>query len=323
MFRALLGLWLLTGCGGLYSHAGAGGGNGGLGPPDCMRTFSDAISVPVPAGADAFQDIQALVFGADHNLYVLSRSSDDKSYVDVLGSDLKLARTLGRGKLGPTRDLVVATNGTVYVAEDFVGTSTPPDVVRFDSTGMWLGMWPASGGSQDEAHSLAFDGEGLLNIGGLGRIHRYRLDGTFVDQYATFGKGPGKLLLPEGLTFDPVTGSMWVADVFQNFIEKYVPGNGVQQLQFGGRGAGDGKFDGNEPTGTTFYGPGRIAIDGEGKLYATDPFGSRVQKFAPNGAYLGQFSFGGSIQVGPIAINPANGILFVARGTAIDRVCPF
>ena len=324
MWRALPLLGLLGGCGGLYSRNPDGGGNGGLGPPLCMRTFADAISISSPGGVNAFQDIQAVVFDKDRNLHVLSRSANDESYVDVLGHDFKFVRSYGKGKIGPTRDLIVATNGLSYLLEDPPpGPGLHPDVVRFDASGVFLGTWPATGGTEDIAQAFAFDGDGLLNIAGLSHLFRYQPNGVFVDQYAVAGKGPGKLLFATGLTYDPMTGSMWVADLFQNFIEKYTPGSDVQLLQFGGHGTGDGKFDGNEPTGNTFYGPGRIAIDAQGKIYANDPFASRIMKFAANGAYLGQFGFGGSIQVGAIAIDPMTGVLYVARGTSIDAVCPF
>ena len=141
MWRVFTLGFLVCGCGGLYSKnpdGGVGGGNGGLGPPDCMRTFADAISVPVPAAPNAFLNIQGMRFGPDHNLYVLSRSNTDESFVAVLGTDLKFIRAFGRGQLGPTQDMIVAANGITYVLEDFDSLSKPPDVVRFDANGAKL-----------------------------------------------------------------------------------------------------------------------------------------------------------------------------------------
>ena len=133
----------------------------------------------------------------------------------------------------------------------------------------------------------------------------------------------GKILWPTGLAFDNTTQAIWVADLFQNFVEKYTPGNNTQLAQFGGRGTANGKFDGNEMTGNTFYGPNRVAVDAEGKIYASDPLASRLQKFSPNGSYLGQFDFGTSNLFGAMAIHPDTGVIYAARGASIDVICPF
>ena len=322
-----LPLMLATACGsGLYSRNPDGGYQilTGLGPPTCMRKLSDAIEVKSPPGALAFQDISGLVFDADRNLHVLNRveSSANLSFVDVMGAGGDaLVRSYGAGSLGPVRDLTLDRMGRAFVVENF--QSGPPDLKLFDAAGVFTGKFVANGATQDEGFALAIDGSGRLNVAGVSRIYRYELDGTYVDHYGIAGKGVGKLLLPTGLAWDTTSQSMWVADLFQNFVEKYTPGNSTQLAQFGGRGTANGKFDGNEPTGATFYGPNRLAVDAEGKIYASDPLASRLQKFAANGGYLGQFDFGTSNQFGAIAIHPDTGVLYVARGGTIDVICPF
>lgn len=322
-------LLTLTACGGLYSGSadggtggGTGGSGGGLGPPNCMRVLTDGIQVASPVGKSAFTDIAGLAFDSARNLHVLNRSTPDASFVDVMGApSFGLVRSYGLGSLGPVRDLVIDAAGTSYVLEDF--EFDPPQIKKFNSGGTLTGSFVANGGTQDQGQGLAFDGAGKLNVSGLSKVFRYETSGTFVDAYGTSGKGVGKMLYPTGLAWDGTTQSMWVADLFQNFVERYTPGSSTQLSQFGGRGVENGKFDGNEPSGNTFYGPNKVAVDAQGKVYASDPFASRLQKFAANGGYLGQFKFGSSSLFGAMAIHPDTGILYVARGAAIDVICPF
>lgn len=324
LFLVLVLLALTTACGGLYSRNPDGGRTivTGLGPPTCMRVLSDAISVASPAGVNAFQDVRGLAFDKDRNLHVLNRGDGETSFIVVMGApSYGLARTYGKTGLGPVRDLILDATGNAYVVEDF--ESDDPRISKFDPAGVASGTFIANGNFQDTGMALAIDGSGRLNVAGLSKIHRYEVNGTFVDAYGISGKGVGKMLWPTGLAWDPTSQSMWVADLFQNFVEKYTPGNSTQLAQFGGRGTENGKFDGNEQTGNTFYGPNRVAVDAEGNVYASDPLASRLQKFAPNGSYLGQFDFGTSNLFGAMAIHPDTGVLYVGRGAAIDVICPF
>ena len=316
----LLAPAIAAGCGGLVARNSDGGaGPGSLGPPNCMRTLADDLHLTVPAGLPAFVNVQALAFDKAQNLYVLNRTSSTEAIVEVVSS---VPKSFGQGQLGSTRDLIVADNDIIYLVEDRSGAFLPPLVKRYSTAGADLGGWTADAGNQREGVGLALDGEGLLNISALGHIYRYRPNGEFVDVYGRMGATSGQMMFPTGMAWDRANGALLVADLFRNSVEKYTPGSDVQLADFGGRGTANGKFDGAEPTGSTYYGPSRIALDTAGKIYANDPFASRIQKFSANGAYLGQFSFGGSTQVGPIAIHPVTGILYVGRGSSVDLVCP-
>ena len=149
-FAALLLICFSPACSGLYSRNPDGGNTivTGLGPPVCMRVLSDSVSVSSPAGNDGFKDIRALVFDKDRNLHVLSVADPD-SFIAVLAPpNYGLARTYGRGNLGPVRDLALDATGNAYVVENF--ESGPPKVKKFDARGNFNGTFVANGGTQDE-----------------------------------------------------------------------------------------------------------------------------------------------------------------------------
>jgi hypothetical protein len=324
----LLGVALAApGCGGLYSgtDGGNGGGHGGtgLGPPVCMRTFTDGIQRTGPTGTNALTDVMAMAFDKDRRLHVLNWAGS-QSFIAVTqpppgtGWD----GVYGQGHLEDPRDFAIDAAGTVYVLDD--PQPGDPVVKRFDSKGVYLDSFVADAmGAEDTGNAIAIDGAGKLNVGGIQRLYQYELNGTFIKRYGVPGKGVGKVMWPRDLAWDRKSNTLWVADLFQNFVEQFTPGVDSQVNQFGGRGTENGKFDGNEPTGTTFYGPNRSEVDAEGNLYASDPFASRLQKLSPTGAFLGQFTFGTSKLFNGIAIDPSTGILYAARGATIDVICPF
>lgn len=324
----LLAALALPACGGLYSatDGGTGGGTGGqgLGPPTCMRTFSDAIAVKPPPAPNAFTDIVALQFDKDRHLVVLTRKSGG-AFVVVMGAppNTGFLKSWGAADLtADVQDFVLDAAGNAYVLED--PEFGDPVVKKFDANGKLVSQFTADAmGFESLAISIAIDGAGKLNIGGTQRLYRYELNGTFIDKYGTPGKGVGQLMWPTDLVWDAKSNALWVADVFHNAVEAYTPGEDAQVAQFGSRGTADGKFDGNEPSGNTFYGPNAIAIDAQGDVYASDPYASRLQKLAPNGAFKGQFTFGTSRVFDALALDPATGILYAGRGAAIDVICPF
>ncbi|MGB3758094.1 MAG: scytonemin biosynthesis PEP-CTERM protein ScyF [Rivularia sp. (in: cyanobacteria)] len=67
---------------------------------------------------------------------------------------------------------------------------------------------------------------------------------------------------PGDLKFDPITGNLYVADVFNSEIDVYNPESGEFVTSFG-------SFSGQGP-GDLFFGPGGIDFDGEGNLHVTD-----------------------------------------------------
>ncbi len=67
---------------------------------------------------------------------------------------------------------------------------------------------------------------------------------------------------PGDLKFDPISGNLYVADVFNSEIDVYNPESGEFVTSFG-------SFSGQGP-GDLFFGPGGIDFDGQGNLHVTD-----------------------------------------------------
>ncbi len=80
---------------------------------------------------------------------------------------------------------------------------------------------------------------------------------------------------PGDLKFDPITGNLYVADVFNSEIDVYNPESGEFVTSFG-------SFSGQGP-GDLFFGPGGIDFDGEGNLHVTDFSADVVKVYGRDG----------------------------------------
>jgi hypothetical protein len=315
---------LLSGCLESIDVARPDGGVRGDGSAQpCSSDFRQPALVSQPAGADAFSNIQAMGFDSDGRLYVLNRDESPlEGYVTVLSKDRKLVRSFGRGELGYVRDMAVARDGTTFIVEYDHPEGTPA-IIRYGSDGT-LGMRVMATEPEmqnDEAYSIVLDrDETTLFLGGF-VLFRYRVDLTYVEFMGQSGPGQGQVLLPIDLAVAE-NGSLWVADLFRNHVLEYDPGTRRQIFEIGGRGEPLGMFDGGAEEGV-YWGPISVAIAPSGHLYVGDPWSSRIQKLDTLGGGIGEVRFGGSREVGAIAVDPESGDLYVARGDQVEVVCPF
>ncbi len=161
----------------------------------------------------------------------------------------------------------------------------------------------------------AIDSRGNIYVvdSGNHRIVKFDPKGAFVTQWGTNGSGPGQFKDdPWGVAVD-AQGNVYVADTWNHRIQKF-DGSGAFITQWG-------TFTDTGGTATDrggqFWGPRAIAFDSEGNLYVTDTGNKRVQKFAPDGQFLGQWG-GAGFQPGQfnepvgIAISPKTGDIFIA-----------
>jgi DNA-binding beta-propeller fold protein YncE len=144
-------------------------------------------------------------------------------------------------------------------------------VVVFDEAQAVLEIWDqaAPGKSFLSPVGIVADGAGgyLVADADLGHLVRLDADGLPGGDF-----GRGLLQRPTGVTRDPVSGEIFVADSAAHDIKVFaVDGSLLRTL--GQRGVGKGQFNG--PTHLSFAG---------GSLYVTDTLNARVQVLAPDGA---------------------------------------
>jgi len=306
----------LLACGGLRTgSSGSGGGSGG-GAVDhgCMRSRTDEVHVPVPASPDAFAGIRAMAFTPEGVLVVLNQpDGESTSWITVLGPapSHPVLTTFGRGDLRFATDLVLDGAGLLYVLE----AQTQTDDCRvsaYTMVGSLQRRWTVP--SSARLFGLGITAKGELVLTGEG-MHRYTPDGGFVASFGASAEFPRQAV-------NDGRGKLWVPDMGSNAVRVYDGTTFSQLALLGGKGTGQGRFDGDNADPVVVWGPSRLALDAKGDLYANDPYVSRIQKLGPTGGFLGEFGFGGSREVGAIAIEPKSGHVYVSRSSAIDVLCP-
>ena len=107
--------------------------------------------------------------------------------------------------------------------------------------------------------------------------------GVFLTKWGTSGPNGGQFNVPQGLDIDS-DGNVYVADLFNDRIQKFT-NTGVFIMSWGSpSGTGDGQLDK----------PRDIAIDSSDNVYVTDPGNHRVQKFTSSGGFITTFGSVGS-----------------------------
>lgn len=190
------------------------------------------------------------------------------------------------GRIGPTGLALDTVGGStlLYVADQNHGR-----VIKFNLTAnARVGVWGAAGNADGEFNSpfgVAVDPVShdlYIAERGNHRITRITNTGTFVMKWGSFGTGNGEFDGPIGVAAD-AAGNVYVTDHNNHRVQKFhvQSGPGGWQAQhvatWGGKGAANGQFNG----------PYGITLDAAGTLWVADGFNHRLQKFDPNGNFLG------------------------------------
>jgi hypothetical protein len=287
----------------------------------CMTELRQDIQVPSPSAPHAFQGVRSLVFDSARRLHVLSRQGPPfTGWVSVHepAPSHRFIRGFGREQIRVAEDVVVRTNGDVLVLDWDPNGTAGPVVHEYDVNGTFRRTIELGGGI-DEAWGLALDDSGTLYVAGQ-VVARYDANGGLIDSIGRFGGAAGAIGIAKAVALDP-RGYVWVASFIHNSLQQYDVSTRALVQQIGGRGVGPGLFDGDAADDWR-WGPTRVALDGQGALYANDPYVGRIQKLSRQGVFLGEFGFGNTMEIGPVRVEPQTGNVYVGRGTGVAIVCP-
>jgi 6-bladed beta-propeller/NHL repeat len=174
-------------------------------------------------------------------------------------------------------DVVVASNGDIFVADGHSFDDGNNRVVKFSKEGKFIKAWGKTGYAPGEfrmLHAIAIDSEGRVFVADRGnnRIQIFNQDGKFLTQWTQFGR-------PSGITFDD-KGQIYVTDSESDLIQNpgWEMGIRIGNAKTGWVSSfilypwGDPRVV--EGTGAEF-----VAVDKEGNLYGGEPRPRRIQKY--------------------------------------------
>ncbi len=124
------------------------------------------------------------------------------------------------------------------------------------------------------------------------RIQKFTADGVFLRQWGSTGSGPGQFQGVYGVCVD-AQGFVYATDRYNYRVQKFTS-DGEFVRAWGEAGFGPGQFAWYPQPSTFSGGPRDIAAAPDGSIYVTDPGGYRVERFTPDGVYLGSIS--GAVQ---------------------------
>jgi len=169
------------------------------------------------------------------------------------------------------------------------------------------GSWGSGNGQFANPRNVALAPDGSLYVVDTNnhRIQKFDAAGNFVLAFGSQGAGPGQFQEPWGIAVD-AAGTVYVADTWNHRIQKF-DAEGKFLTAWGRYASTNGQL--GEPG--VFWGPRGIAIDHDGNLYITDTGNKRVQKFDPEGNFLGQW---GGYGIEPGQFDEPVGIVIDEKG---------
>jgi len=229
---------------------------------------------------------------------------------------------------GNALGVAVDGDGFVYVSDVWNHR-----VQKFTSDGQFVTMWgqygvaEVAGGAPGQfwgPRDVAVGPGGLIYVSDTGnkRIQVFTADGQYVTEWGGKGITDGRFEEPVGLALAP-DGTIYVADTWNQRIQAFGPageGGGYVSLRQWELDSWYGQSIQNKPY---------LAVDLQGRVYATDPEASRVLIFDASGAFLATLGpsdssgYGFSLPTG-IAVDQM-GYIYVADPTAnrVLKLAPF
>ncbi|WP_243059087.1 Ig-like domain-containing protein [Nocardioides sp. SR21] len=284
-----------------------------------LKYNSAGTSVTVYGNGEFHGDARGMaVDDARNRLYVSDPSVGQVRVYNLQGQFLEAiggGAGVGALNLGSARQPAVAPNGTLYVAE--YGNAR---VHMFTADGDDAGYFPRPAqppvaGQFGEPRDVDVDdetGDVWVADSWNQRVQRFKATGEFIDTFGTRSASPEYgMNYPRGIGIDPASRRVWVANQRGHHIKRYeYDGTFVDQL---GNAESDSEAVGSFrwPLDIEFYG---------GKAVVSDRNSTKVKILdAATGAETSSFTRSGNHGM---AIDPANGNIYVADGTKIYQYNP-
>ena len=185
----------------------------------------------------------------------------------------------GDGQFNMPSDVLVAPDGTIYVADGH-NAGGNNRIVMFSAEGEFLGSFGETGtgpGEFRDPHALAMDSAGRLFVGDRAnnRIQLFDREGNFIEEWLQFGRPSGIFISADDTIYvadsestseaNPGFGrGIRIGSAVDGAVHYYLPDD-VSDLE-----------PGAEPVTS---GPEGIAVDGEGNVYGGEVRQMMVRKF--------------------------------------------
>lgn len=288
-------------------------------------------------GADAglFSEPRGVAFAPDGSFYVadsrnhrIQHFSAAGALLGTFGQQTPLDPATGQavadappGTFTEPWGVAVGPDGSVYVSDTWNHR-----VQKFDAVGNVLAVWGRFGqsGALEEMwgpRGIAVGPDGNVFVADTGnkRIIVFDAQGVGLTAIGSYGYEDGQLDEPVGVAVGG-DGAVYVADTWNQRIQKFVPvaSEGALTYIFAQKIEVNGWF------GQSLDNKPFVAVDGQNRIYISDPEGYRVIVYGPDGVYLNTIGEAGEILltlVSGVAVD-ANGVLLVSE-PGVDRVVTY
>lgn len=251
-----------------------------------------------------------LAVSPDGTLYVLDTGNHRVLHLSAEGEVLNTwgSFSAGEGEIGPEGTfnepwgIALGPDGSVYVADTWNHR-----IQKFDPDGDFLNSWGRFGQNETPdafwgPRDVAVDDQGHVYVSDTGnkRIAVFDSRGNFLLDFGQGGLGNSEFSEPVGLALDQ-TGRLYVADTWNQRIQVFSPDEqGIARLF-------DTKWDILGWYGQSLENKPYLAVDGEDRVFVTDPEGARILVFTGRGEFLhywGQTGSGLTDLNLPIGLDP-------------------
>lgn len=186
------------------------------------------------------------------------------------------------GGFGTAPGLFVEPSSVEVDSVGFVYVAGHEDrVQKFTAEGELVKIWGTSGtgdGQFDHPHGLAIDRRrgDLVYVGDQenGRMQVFSSDGAFVRLWTD-----PQFQHIHDVGIDPASGDLFVGDYELDVLQRFRP-TGSLVVELGGTGSGPGEFAG-------IWG---VSTDSSGNIYTADTGNRRIQKLAPDGNFVAEWT---------------------------------